>query len=299
MFPRTKSLFTIIILYLALIQGIAGQSDDLPASQSTHQSDCTSDQIQKGDVKNCMCHGSDHQCDNKCPATPPGLKCVTAQESQVYLQDCAASCAGEHNHCCSGCWIWFQEVCSCLQNGGCPKGNTPSVYWLKVNSQLASTNVLIPNILNLQTSQPALAIDVWNFGQQIASDPKKQALAINSAHSITENQIHMHICGPNINMQQTLADLYNGHSSPAFYSTLRDIPSPPLTPPSRMFCRAAQTKFQLIPGATISDDINTVLKRPDTCNYYVGAAVIIDKNNYIWSCVTADHESTEVKRFCA
>src|SRR3954466_3163105 len=67
MFPRTKSLFAIITLYLALIQGITGQSDDLPASQSTHQSDCTSDQIQKGDVKNCICHGSDHACDNKCP----------------------------------------------------------------------------------------------------------------------------------------------------------------------------------------------------------------------------------------
>jgi hypothetical protein len=32
-------------------------------------------------------------------------------------------------------------------------------------------------------------------------------------------------------------------------------------------------------GASIPDDINTVLQRSDTCDYYVGAAVIRDTKN--------------------
>jgi hypothetical protein len=179
------------------------------------------------------------------------------------------------------------------------KGSTPSAYWLKVNTKLASTNVLIPNILDLQKFHQPQAIDVWDFGQEKASDPKTEALAINSAHSITENQIHMHICAPNKKIQQDLADLYNAHGkTPTFYSALREIKNVPSSG-RRMFCRAAQKPLQLIPGATISDDINKVLQMTDTCDYYVGAAVIKDTNDFIWSCVTADNESTEVKRFCA
>jgi hypothetical protein len=183
--------------------------------------------------------------------------------------------------------------------GVCPQGSTPSTYWLKLNTKLASTNVLIPNILDLQKFHQPQAIDVWNFGQGKASDPKTQALAINSAHSITENQIHMHICDLNKKMKQDLTDLYTAHSqTPTFYSALREIKDMPLLG-ERMFCRAAQQTNQPIPGATISADINTVLGRTDTCDYFVGAAVIIDNNGFTWSCVTADNESTEVKRFCA
>ncbi|OQE13140.1 hypothetical protein PENFLA_c053G09877 [Penicillium flavigenum] len=170
-----------------------------------------------------------------------------------------------------------------------------------------STTTVVPavgygskqSVTACRACRPVSAIDVWNFGQEKASDPKTQALAINSAHSITENQIHMHICDLNKKMKQDLTDLYTAHSkTPTFYSALREIKDMPLLG-ERMFCRAAQQTNQPISGATISADINTVLGRTDTCDYFVGAAVIIDNNGFTWSCVTADNESTEVKRFCA
>ena len=298
MVPRTISLVAIISLYLVLIQRIAGQS----AGPSITPTDCTSDQIQNNDVAACLCHGSDNICNNPCPVTPSGLpvnKCLTTQvDSQVKLQNCGSSCAGENNHDCFGCWIWFEAVCYCLKTSQCKKGNTHPHFWLQVNSQLASTNLLIPNILHLQNSHAVLAASAWDFGQT-ASDPSNQALAINSAHSITQNQIHMHICNANTDMQKSLADLYKGHSqnTPSFYNTLKDIPNPPSG--ERMFCRASQNKLQPISGDSISKDINSVLMKSDICEYYVGAAVIRDDNDYSWVCVTADHLSTEVKRFCA
>jgi hypothetical protein len=59
--------------------------------------------------------------------------------------------------------------------------------------------------------------------------PVKEALIMNSAHSITSNQIHMHTYASNGNMRQFLTDLYKGVKGsllPSLYSTLRDIPPP-------------------------------------------------------------------------
>lgn len=284
MAPRTISLVAIISLYLVLIQRIAG----LP--------DCTSHQIQQNDLSGCDCYGNDHKCDNKCPAGPFDPKCPQ-QESQVFLQDCGAHCATEKNHHCQSCWIWFQAVCSCVKNGGCLQSSLKAPFWAKITHGLISTSVLIPNILDLQSSQHALSISGWDFGQQKASDPKTQALVINSAHSITENQIHMHTCNTNAGMQQFLTDLYKGHPTTAFYKTLKDIPNP--FAGEKMFCRASQTPHQPILGDSISNDINSVIKMSGVCPFYVGAAVIRDQNGYTWVCVTADHLSTEYHRFCA
>ncbi|KAJ6110149.1 hypothetical protein N7486_002384 [Penicillium sp. IBT 16267x] len=123
------------------------------------------------------------------------------------------------------------------------------------------------------------------------------ALAINSAHSITESQIHLHFCKPSLDMQTFLSGRYTG--SPSAYSTLKEIQSP-IPPGAKMFCRASQTKGQDIPGASIFNDINAVLTIvTDVCQYFVGAAVIKDKNGYSWVCVTGDQKSTEYQRFCA
>ncbi|KAJ6032630.1 hypothetical protein N7540_003362 [Penicillium herquei] len=287
---------SILLVCLVLIQGIAGQSAIVGALKTPD--DCTSDNIQNNNLGNCQCHGSNNVCDNVCPAVPSGLTGCAKANSQTALFDCAASCSGEHNHCCSSCWIWFQAVCTCKQSGGCITSGPNTPNWIKLNSELASTSILLTNILQLQSSQQALATALWDFGQQKASDPSTQALAINSAHSITESQIHLHICTPNDGMKNFLTGLYQGHSSsPTFYNVLRDIPNP--YNGERMFCRASQIAKQTIPGGSIFDDINTVLKRSDTCDYYVGAAVIRDNNGYSWVCVTEDNLSTEKKRFCA
>jgi hypothetical protein len=64
-----------------------------------------------------------------------------------------------------------------------------------------------------------------------------------------------------------------------------------------MYCRTPG-KSIVYDGKSIARDIDTVLKGPQTpCVDYVGAAVVVDKNDYTWLCVTNDRLDTE-HRFC-
>lgn len=279
---------TLISLYPNFIQTATGQSI------------CTSQQILQKDLSNCDCRGGQSQCNTQCSAGPTATDCPAMVLSQLTLEDCPSHCVSKFNQYCDACWIWFYALCSCLKNGNCQKSAANSPFWVKLGKELATTDSPIPDILTLQGVHAMLAIFGWDFGQDQTlsppiSDPNSEALVINSVHSITENQIHMHICPFNQNMRNFLSGLYQG--SPSFYGVPRDIPSPYAG--QKMWCQASQTVGLPISGNAVSDEINFVLQQPGVCRYYVGAAVMRDKNGYTWGCVTADHLSTEYQRFCA
>jgi hypothetical protein len=162
---------------------------------------------------------------------------------------------------------------------------------------LLTTNAPIPSILDLQTKHSALAEFGWDFGQtQKISDPTTQALVINSAHSITENQIHMHTCLVNPDMLNALNDL-STNPGPAHFSNLVSVKLPSPSGVLPVYCRAVQQQDTPVKGKQVSEDITEVMQKE--CKYYVGAAVMRDSKGYTWDCITADSQSTEYHRFCA
>ncbi|KAJ5946173.1 hypothetical protein N7454_003012 [Penicillium verhagenii] len=174
-------------------------------------------------------------------------------------------------------------------SGGCQQSSNNAPFWVKVNSEIITTSSPISDILDLQTNHPSLAPFGWDFGQQSGvSNSANDALVINSVHSITEDQIHMHVCHVNTGMKNFLGSL-----TPSQYYDLKDIQ----IVGEKIYCRASHSPGQPVSGDVVSADINTVMGQE--CKYYVGAAVLRDKNDLAWSCITADHVSTEYKRFCA
>jgi hypothetical protein len=166
--------------------------------------------------------------------------------------------------------------------------------WVKLaGKNLATPNQPIPNILALQNHQ-SLAMTGWDFGQQF-SDPSAQGLAINPVRTISQDQVHMHICNFNPPMRDFLATLSS--ASISTYQTLQKIPLSGTqfirVNPDTMWCLASQTKNTPIDGTLVYNAINRVLNMPGICNYNVAAAVIRDKNDYTWGCVTADHGDAE------
>ncbi|KAL2794629.1 hypothetical protein BJX66DRAFT_325256 [Aspergillus keveii] len=268
----------------------------------TIAADCTSHEIETQNVGSCTCGGGDTECKQPpCDATQSASGCpFTTIHTQLLLDDCDGHCTADKNRRCKSCYIWFNALCSCYQNpGSCEKSSNAGSFWIQINHQLLTSNEAIPSILDLQTKHPSLATYGWEFGQSSKiSDPNSQALVINSAHSITENQIHMHTCAINNDMLKALTDL-STNLGPAKFNqlTLTQLPGPPGVQVDPVYCRAVQSKNTPVSGQQVSDDINEVMGKE--CKYYVGAAVMRDTNGYTWDCITADSKSTEYKRFCA
>ncbi|KAJ5919077.1 hypothetical protein N7466_010020 [Penicillium verhagenii] len=264
-------------MYMGLVPGTSQQ-----------QTECTNGQIQQRDLSTCKCSGGNDQCTTTCSAGPDAPNCPNDVLSQYNLDHCSLHCGAESGHHCKACWIWFDPLCNCLQSGGCQQSSNNAPFWVKVNSEIITTSSPIPDILDLQTNHPSLAPFGWDFGQQSGvSDTSKDALVINSVHSITEDQIHMHVCPVNTGIKNFLGSL-----TPSQYYDLKDIQITGYT----IYCRASHSAGQPVSGDVVAADINTVMGKE--CKYYVGAAVLRDKNDLAWSCVTADHLSTEYKRFC-
>ncbi|KAL2826867.1 hypothetical protein BDW59DRAFT_144861 [Aspergillus cavernicola] len=266
-------------------------------TQGTIAADCSSHDIETQNVGSCTCGGGGDICTTQCDATQSASGCpYTTILSQLFLDDCNGHCTLDKNRRCKSCWIWFNALCSCYQSGSCEKSSNTGSFWIQVDSHLLTTNEPIPSILDLQ-KHPSLSQYGWDFGQsQKISDPNSQALVINSAHSITENQIHMHTCPINSDMLKALTD-YSTNLGPAVFNKLTYVSLPGPSGVSPVYCRAAQQKNTPVGGQQVSDDINEVMGRE--CKYYVGAAVVRDSNSYTWDCITADSQSTEYHRFCA
>lgn len=291
----------LLVAVIALIQRSATQQ--APAPQ------CKSKDIQNfnGQKLTCSCAGNTVQCSTQCPDT-----CGGTGKSGIYLQKCNEDCASaaDSNIDCYSCWIWFGGLCSCLASFQCDISGTDKTkppYWVRIKQDLTTTTDPIPDILELQKHTNLREIG-WDFGQR-SYTPKKQALAINSRHSKTVDQIHMHICESNNLMSSFLSRLSTNCATP--YATLQPVlfggagsvlvggSGPTLCDehfaPYTMWCRASKTA---IAGKVIAADIDDVINnKGPKCPAYVGAAVVTDDNGYTWSCITTDHLDTE-HRFC-
>lgn len=246
--------------------------------------DCTVADILSQQLGNCRCGGGHNHCTTQCPAGPPFPGCSSTY-SQSYLNDCPSACGSDQNQPCDGCWIWFNALCSCLQNAGsCLTSKTNPPYWVLLNPTLITASILIPDILDLQEHHGVLRDAVWEFGQTVYI-PGTQALAINPAHSKTQDQVHMHVCPANSAVKNGLTTLST--TCVTCYSNLTPVNVAGIS----MWCRAEQAKASSIDG--VSDDIDKVLAMHGVCPYFVGAAVVRDGNGYTWSCVTADNQDTE------
>ncbi|KAJ6120328.1 hypothetical protein N7523_004608 [Penicillium sp. IBT 18751x] len=197
--------------------------------------------------------------------------------SHSQLEKCGVGCTDD-NKACNSCYIWFEQLCKCLQDGAavCPQRPSTSAgaYWVLMSSgSLMTTTQLIPGIRELSIEDP------WEWGQQLYARGS-QALAINSARTRSQEQIHMHICPINQATQTYLDNL--DHTN---YQSLTKIPGKP------WYCRANQNKGQPISGVTA--DTQSRLASGQVCVDYVGAAVIVDSRDRTWACVTYDEDTTE------
>ncbi|OJJ96313.1 hypothetical protein ASPACDRAFT_63758 [Aspergillus aculeatus ATCC 16872] len=273
---------------------------------------CTNAQILKSDkatLAHCECSKGDQKCSTQCPVSPApvGSPCPPNLLTQLHLNDCAHHCLADTNHVCSSCGVWFHSLCTCLQTGTCvqqyPNPAPGAAYWVKTpGGDLATVTVPVADILALEAEHPKLAEEGWDFGQSSAlavSNPATQALVINSVHSITHNQIHMHLCPLNRDMQRLLTQLVTPKTPLSQFKSRQPVRLTPQFGGQLMYCQAAQSKNQPIPGRIMSENIKAVRDDKSLCDYEVGAAVMRDSNGITWGCVTADHLSTEYKRFCA
>ncbi|EED21865.1 hypothetical protein TSTA_091050 [Talaromyces stipitatus ATCC 10500] len=107
------------------------------------------------------------------------------------------ACGSDQNRPCKGCWVWFNALCSCLKSpGSCSTSKANPPYWVLVNPTLITSSVLVPDFRDVQKNHATLRDAVWDFGQTV-SVPRLEALATNTAHSKTQDPVHMHACPVN------------------------------------------------------------------------------------------------------
>ncbi|RAH84599.1 hypothetical protein BO86DRAFT_441437 [Aspergillus japonicus CBS 114.51] len=301
--PATHSSLALSILLTTLIIEASAQA-------GTKLPPCTNAQIRKGDktsLAHCECFKGDQKCSTQCPVSsqPPGSPCPGNLLTQLHLNDCTHHCRADTNHVCSSCGVWFHSLCTCLQTGTCVQQYASpapgAAYWVKTpGGDLATVTVPVADILALEVEHPQLAEEGWDFGQSAkVSNPATQALVINSVHSITHNQIHMHLCPLNRDMQKLLSGLVTLKTPLSQFKSRQPVRLTSQFGGAFMYCQAAQGKNQPISGKVMSDNIKAVRNDKSLCDYEVGAAVLRDSNGITWGCVTADRLSTEYQRFCA
>ena len=277
----------VLFLYPSIIQKSDGQST------------CTSGQIFRDEVAQSQCtcrvfypHGS---CSNRCPV---GQTICSVVDSGIYLADCNSDCTSVQNKDCDACGVWLSSLCLCEKfPSSCVWQHATGESWVQLaRKNLATPNQPIHNILSLQTHQ-SLAMTGWDFGQ-LKYDPTSQGLAINPVRTVTQDQVHMHICPFNSDMRTFLTKMST--ASISTYKTLTQIKLDPQfvqgNPPT-MWCFASQTKNNPIKGNLMYDAINSVLQMNNVCNYNVAAAVMRDSNGYTWGCVTGDDHGDSEHRF--
>lgn len=272
-----------LFLYPSIIQKSAGQFI------------CTSNDISREDVPTCTCRAPSPGgfCPIQCQVGP---STCGQPLSGVYLAKCDSDCTSPANMDCDSCGLWLSSLCTCLQNPGyCDWQHGKGVPgWVKLaGGYLAIPNQAIRNILALQNQPPSLATTGWDFGQQY-SNPSADGLAINPVRSVTQDQVHMHICPFNTDMRNFLTT--KSTASIANYKTLQPIQLSQQFMhgnPTTMWCLASQNKNTPISGGSVYDAINSVLQMKNVCNFNVAAAVVRDGNGYTWGCVTGDYGDTE------
>jgi hypothetical protein len=150
-------------------------------------------------------------------------------------------------------------------------------------NDLITTTQLLPGILELsQAHDPeggwTLGQDTYNRGQQ--------GLAINSVQSRSEEQIHIHVC-PFGTTSQGLRDTLS-HQKYSNYVSLADVPGF-----SNLQCRVAPQRG--IPITDVARSIKDFIAKPPSteCDYYVGAGVLTDNNDFTWMCISTARGAAE------
>lgn len=280
MFVQRTILCLVLFLYLFVIPKVSSLSI------------CTSKRIFDNHVGKCSCRDfttstSAMHCNKKCMVSGS----CGSEPAGFSLANCNGDCTSSANSDCDACGIWLHSLCECLQGlAHCTESN-PGGWW-RLNQNLATPNQPIPNILDLQM-HPNLARLAWDFGQTVA-DLSTTGLAINPARTVTQDQVHMHICPVNSNMQGALAKLtYQSYSSLKPVRLNGAFSMFANGAPNKMWCQVAQSKTSNIAGSDVDKAISSVLGMQGICNYQVAAAMIKDSNGYTWACVTADRGDAE------
>lgn len=236
---------------------------------------CKGSQISTNNVQNCQCDTSQR---------PPCKSCdlkSCASHTHSGLDTCYVGCT-DANRLCDSCYLWFDQLCVCLQTG-CPtrKSTSTNSEWVLMNGKLGllvTTTELMPGIRELWVEDP------WTWGQE-KWKRGSEALAINSVRTRSQEQIHMHICSVNDDAQKWLTNL--DHTK---YQTMTKIPG------RDWQCRVGQQ-----PGDSVHDMTDLTqraLFSGSWCPDFIGAAVIVDNKDRIWACLTTDEKDTTEFVFC-
>ncbi|KAJ6119537.1 hypothetical protein N7523_003817 [Penicillium sp. IBT 18751x] len=271
--PIKRNFF--VALFLGLSQVFidpCSAQDNATASAGTAGQDCKSAWIQGIDVGSCNCVSGTSSTCKPCALGQCGQTALSSS-SHLNPKACGQGCV-DANMDCDSCYIWFDQVCTCVKAGTCKTSWTPTstnpAWVLLPAGDLISTTQLMPGILELNSDEP------WQFGQSQYSR-KSQALAINSVFRRTQEQIHVHVCPANTMTQGVLDNL-----NPANFQKMSQVNGYP------WLCRAAA-----FPIKDVTYDIQAQIKNPMFCKDYIGAAVVDDNKGRTWACVTTDAQGTQ------
>lgn len=224
-----------------------------------HTHACTATNIENGDVSSCICSEGTNSC-GSCPILQYGLKACNTVCSSV-------------NKVCTACDIYYSQTCDCLQTQKCifgkpwnGKGKPPIWILRQLQANLISSPVLNMGIEEL--SKMPDKDDGWVLGLN-NMNKKSQGLTMNSKHSRSRNQIHIHICPKNKNAEKTLSAL-----DQSLYSSFNSVPG------TNWYCKNANNGF------TISSDVVSFLNKGTVSIDSAGIGVLTDSKGRLWNCIS-------------
>ncbi|RSM03753.1 hypothetical protein CDV31_010372 [Fusarium ambrosium] len=239
--------------------------------------ECTSDDIEKMDVKSCVCPLRAEGCkDNPCRAC--------GHDAPKDVKVCDTTCT-QSQVTCQGCGLFFNSLCRCLQNraGDC-NTNRPiqaggDDVWalLPGHDNLTTTNKLISGILDMSNQENrAFGDQGWFFAQK-NYDPSEEALVLNSWRARTHEQVHIHRCAIN----ETTRDVLSSEDTVKVGQLTQMKKDPDLWCITREGGDSA-TSFATSIGQFLE------AKHQGVCDKLVGAGILRDNKMRTWACATTN-----------
>ncbi|PKY05260.1 hypothetical protein P168DRAFT_304293 [Aspergillus campestris IBT 28561] len=235
----------------------------------THTADCTEAEISQWSTTSCTCHDPNTFtiCPHTCPLGPASAQC--APNPNTHLQQCHVGCT-DANKDCTTCDLYFGGMCRCTRSQNCFHDASTDPWTLLHDHKLITTSHHTPGILDLHGDNRGWELGQIVFATGTVSSRADGALAMNSVHSRSEEQVHIHVCDRPVSVFRTYL---NGIASPAAYTQ-------GLTPMD--FDQLGFQKHSVLCRAQ-----KTGLSSAAPCAwYYVGAGLITDQKGYTWGCVT-------------
>lgn len=223
-------------------------------SKVSSQSICTSKEIVDNDVRKCSCRdfttpSSAAHCNEKCTVSG---SCGLAPRG-FSLANCSGDCTYSSNSDCNACGIWLSTLCECLQS---PVHCTESSPGCWGDSRVKPANSQHPEPANEFKSRTPY-LELWT--EHCRPGYCTTGLAIDPARTVTQNQVHTHICPVNSNMQSALAKL-----SCQSYSSLNPVHLNgafsmfATGTPNEMWCQVAKSKTSNIAGGDVDKAISSL-----------------------------------------